>query len=61
VVAASIIYFSASGSRLVIHELLIIIFVTVTTPISLIVLVRASFLRDESEKTSAARAESEYR
>ena len=63
VALASIIYFSASGSRLVIHELLIVIFVTVTTPISLIVLVRASVLRDESKnvKTIAARAESEHR
>ena len=35
---ASMIYFSALGTRLVLHELLIIIFVTVTTPISLMVL-----------------------
>ena len=31
------------------HELLIIVFVTVTTPISLMVLVRAAVFRDESE------------
>src|SRR5688572_15479887 len=61
VAVASIIYFSALGSRPVIHELLIVIFITVTTPISLIVVVRASVLRDESksEKETAARAESE--
>src|SRR3954462_8911323 len=39
---ASIVYFSALEGRLVLHELLIVLFVTVTTPISLMVLVRAS-------------------
>ena len=39
---ASMIYFSALGARPVLHELLIIVFVTVTTPISLMVLVRAA-------------------
>jgi multicomponent K+:H+ antiporter subunit G len=46
---ASMIYFSALGSRLVLHELLIIVFVIVTTPISLMILVRAAVFRDESE------------
>jgi multicomponent K+:H+ antiporter subunit G len=46
---ASMIYFSALGARPVSHELLIIIFVTVTTPISLMVLVRAAVFRNESE------------
>ena len=52
---ASMIYFSALGSRLVVHELLVIGFITVTTPISLVVLVRAAVLRNsaEHEKTSA--------
>ena len=49
VALASIIYFSALGSRVVVHELLIIVFVTVTTPISLMVLVRAAVAREESE------------
>jgi multicomponent K+:H+ antiporter subunit G len=31
------------------HELLIVVFITVTTPISLMILVRAAVLRDESE------------
>lgn len=43
---ASMVYFSALGDRLIVHELLIIVFITVTTPISLIVVVRAAFLRD---------------
>lgn len=46
---ASIIYFSASGERAAGHEFLIIFFVTITTPVSLIVLVRAATLRDDAE------------
>ena len=59
VTLASIIYFSTLGSRLVMHELLIVVFVTVTTPISLMVLVRAAVFRDQSENegTSPPRAE----
>jgi multicomponent K+:H+ antiporter subunit G len=46
---ASIIYFSSLESRVAFHELLIIVFVTATTPISLMILIRAAILRDESE------------
>jgi multicomponent K+:H+ antiporter subunit G len=46
---ASIIYFSSLEGRVAFHQLLIIIFITVTTPISLMVLIRAAVLRDESE------------
>ncbi|AMN44123.1 monovalent cation/H(+) antiporter subunit G [Rhodoplanes sp. Z2-YC6860] len=49
VALASMIYFSALGGRLVLHELLIVIFVTVTTPISLTVLVRAAVFRGTFE------------
>lgn len=49
VALASIIYFSTLGSRLAVHELLIIVFITVTTPISLMVLVRAAVFRDNTE------------
>lgn len=53
---ASVVYFSASGTRVVVHELLIIAFVSVTTPISLLVLVRAAVLRDgPTNQTSGAR------
>jgi multicomponent K+:H+ antiporter subunit G len=45
--AASIIYFSALGTGL--HEVLIVIFVTFTTPITLMILVRAAVFREESE------------
>lgn len=47
---ASMIYFSTLENDLVLHEVLIVVFVTVTTPISLMVLVRAAVLRDESEE-----------
>ena len=43
---ASVVYFSSLGSRLVLHEMLIIAFVSLTTPISLLVLVRAAVSRD---------------
>jgi len=44
------IYYSPLESRPVLHELLITIFVTATTPISLMILVRAAVFRDESER-----------
>jgi multicomponent K+:H+ antiporter subunit G len=58
---ASMIYFSALASRPLLHELLIVVFVTVTTPISLVILVRAAVFRDdcENERNSPRRAESE--
>ena len=48
IASASLIYFSATGSFSV-HELLIVIFITVTTPVSLVVLVKAAAMRDASE------------
>ena len=45
---ASMIYFS-TGMRPVLHELLIIVFVIVTTPITLMILVRAAVSREETE------------
>jgi multicomponent K+:H+ antiporter subunit G len=36
------------------HELLIVIFITVTTPISLMVLIRAAVFRDEFEAKQRA-------
>ena len=59
VAVASMIYFSALGSRLGVHELLIVIFVTVTTPVSLMILVRAAVLRDAFEKERDSAAETE--
>ena len=48
---ASMIYFASTANRLVTHEILIVLFVTVTTPISLMILVRAAVFRDKFEST----------
>jgi multicomponent K+:H+ antiporter subunit G len=49
VLIASIFYFSILQSRPVFHEILIAIFVTITTPITLMFLVNAALHRDWSE------------
>ena len=54
IVVASMIYFTAVGTRLVVHELLILLFVTVTTPVTLTILVRAALSRDTFEKKASA-------
>lgn len=46
ILIASIIYFSAAQARPVLHEILIAVFMTVTTPVSLMILVRAALYRD---------------
>ena len=46
VLLASMLYFSALQSRPVVHEILIAIFVTITTPISQMLLVSAALRRD---------------
>ena len=43
------IFFSALQTRPVLHEILIVVFVTVTTPVTLMILVRAALFRDRSE------------
>jgi multicomponent K+:H+ antiporter subunit G len=47
VVIASIIVFSVGSGRPVLHELLIGLFVTVTTPVTLMLLGRATLYRDK--------------
>ena len=49
IVMASMILFSVLQSRPVFHEILVGIFVTVTTPITLMLLGRAALYRDRSE------------
>ncbi|MXS79322.1 multisubunit potassium/proton antiporter, PhaG subunit [Nitrosomonas eutropha] len=49
IVIASIVYFSVVESRLILHHLLIGAFVTVTTPVTLILLSRAALYRDRAE------------
>lgn len=49
VVMASMIFFTVLATRPVVHEILIGIFVTVTTPVTLMLLARAALHRDRSE------------
>jgi len=49
IAAASMITFTALQSRPVLHELLIIVFVTLTTPVTLMILIRAAVFRDRFE------------
>ena len=56
IVLASMIYFSVLQTRPVLHEILIAVFVTVTTPVTLMVLVRAALFRDRVERAQAGPA-----
>ena len=56
ILIASMLYFSALQSRPVIHELLISVFLFVTTPITLLLLVRAALFRDRHAGSSAVPA-----
>lgn len=49
IVLASIVCFSVLGSRPVVHEILIGVFITVTTPVTLMLLARAALYRDRAE------------
>jgi multicomponent K+:H+ antiporter subunit G len=50
IVLASMTYFSVIGGRPVLHELLIGILVTATTPVTLMLLGRAALFRDRTER-----------
>ena len=49
ILAGSALFFSVTGARPIVHEILIAVFVTVTTPVTLMLLVRAALYRDRSE------------
>jgi multicomponent K+:H+ antiporter subunit G len=49
ILAGSMVTFSVLQTRPVIHELLILVFITVTTPVTLMLLVRAAVFRDRAE------------
>ena len=49
IAGASMIYFSVLGTRLAVHELVVVALVTVSTPVGLVILVRAALFRDSSE------------
>ncbi|MDE1157265.1 MAG: monovalent cation/H(+) antiporter subunit G [Neorhizobium sp.] len=53
IMLASIVYFSVSSSRLAIHEILIGLLVTVTTPVTFMLLARAALHRDRAEGNGA--------
>lgn len=49
IIIASMICFSVLRSRPLVHELLISLFVTITTPVTLMLLARAALYRDHAE------------
>jgi multicomponent K+:H+ antiporter subunit G len=49
ILIASMLLFSALESRLVVHEILITVFMVVTTPVTYMLLVRAAVHRDRAE------------
>ena len=53
ILVASMIFFSVLESRPVLHEILIFVFVTVTTPVTLMLLARAALFRDRTEGDTA--------
>ena len=54
VMLASMIYFSVSSGGLVVQEILVGAFVTLTTPVTYMLLARAALHRDRSEKNGKA-------
>jgi len=54
IVLASIVCFSVLRSRISVHETLIAVFVTVTTPVTFMLLVRAALYRDRVEDRSGS-------
>jgi multicomponent K+:H+ antiporter subunit G len=55
ILLASMAYFSVLGGRLAVHEVLIGVFVTVTTPVTLMLLGRAALFRDRPQQPPAGR------
>ncbi|MDH6233937.1 multicomponent K+:H+ antiporter subunit G [Mesorhizobium soli] len=49
ILVASMIFFSMLETRPVLHEVLISVFITVTTPVTLMLLARAALYRDRAE------------
>lgn len=52
ILIASVIFFSIVQTRPVLHEILIAVFMTVTTPVTLMLLARAALHRDRSEAST---------
>lgn len=49
ILIASMLYFSVLQTRFVLHEILIAIFIVLTTPVTLMLLTRAALYRDQRE------------
>jgi multicomponent K+:H+ antiporter subunit G len=52
VLIASMLFFSSTQTRIVLHEVMIAAVMVITTPISLMLLVRAALYRDRRERSS---------
>jgi multicomponent K+:H+ antiporter subunit G len=61
IVLASVIHFSTLTTRPVLHEVLVVVLVTMTTPVTLMILVRAAVLRDRYEGNKFFTSETENR
>ncbi len=59
ILIASMVFFSILESRLVLHEVLIAVFVTATTPVTLMMLARAALYRDRTEDAGLTTAPGE--
>ncbi|KKB86500.1 hypothetical protein VW29_02815 [Devosia limi DSM 17137] len=46
----SVVYFTVTNQRLAVHEVLVFVFVSVTTPVTLMLLARAALYRDRTER-----------
>ena len=53
IILASIVFFSVTAQRPSVHEVLIFVFVTLTTPVTLMLLARAALYRDRVENPEA--------
>ncbi len=58
VLIASMVFFSVQESRPVLHELVIAAFMTITTPVTYMLLVRAALYRDRAEGRDPLQTES---
>ncbi|HVX72247.1 MAG: monovalent cation/H(+) antiporter subunit G [Devosia sp.] len=58
VLLGSMIFFTVTQARPVLHELLILVFIIVTTPVTLMLLARAALYRDRAEGNGVAPNES---
>ncbi|MFT4150152.1 MAG: monovalent cation/H(+) antiporter subunit G [Paracoccaceae bacterium] len=57
IMLASMLVFSVAGGKLVVHELVIGIFIMLTTPVTLMLLGRATLYRDRTEEAGTAEKE----